>query len=125
MVSGTVTDATGAKVTGATIRLAHPGAPSLQTTTDSNGRFEIRAEPGEYLLETTAPGFVTDKLPVRLSAAIQSTEHIALRLGQCCGSIAIDEIPIETLDASLAATLPLTPMPPYKQTSKKPHSLAK
>jgi len=122
-VSGTVTDVTGTIVPGATIRLAYPGAPSLQTITDNNGHFEMSAKPGEYILETIAPGFLTNKLPVHLSAAIQSTEHIALQIGGICGPCISMEspIPIETLDASLTATLPLTPMPPYKQTSKRPH----
>jgi hypothetical protein len=124
MVSGTITDETGAQVPGAIIRLTHLGVPALQTTTDPNGHFEMRAKPGDYVLETTAQGFMTDKFPVHLSAATQSTEHIALRVAMG-GGVYIEQPPIETLDASLTATLPLTPMPPYKQTSKKPHSLAK
>jgi carboxypeptidase family protein len=126
MVSGTVTDVTGAQVPGAIIRLTHPGDPSLQTTTDVNGHFEMTAKPGEYVLETNAQGFMMDKLPVQLSAATQSTEHIALRVAMGGGvGISIEQPRIETLDASLTATLPLTSIPPYKQTSRKPHPLSK
>jgi hypothetical protein len=123
-VSGT--DVTGAIVPNATIRLTHPGDPSLQTTTDVHGRFEMRAKPGEYVLETSAQGFMMDKLPVQLSAATQSTEHIALRVAMGGGvGISIEQPRIETLDASLTATLPLMPVPPYKQSFKKPHPLSK
>ena len=120
VVSGTITDATGAQVPGAIIRLTHPGAPSLQTTTDADGHFEMRAKPGEYVLETSARGFMIDKLPVHLSAATQSTGHIALRVNNMdTGRPGVYIEHIETLDASLTATLPLTSTSPYKQTSKK------
>lgn len=67
-ISGT---ATGPIVPNATIRLTHPGDPCLQTTTDVKGSFEMRAKPGEYVLETSAPGFMIDKLPIHLSATPQ------------------------------------------------------
>ena len=73
----------------------------------------MRAKPGEYVLETTAPGFRLDKLPVRLSAATQSTERIALVVENIRNDqVDYREPPIETLGASLTATLPLTPVPP-------------
>jgi hypothetical protein len=123
-ISGTITDATGAIVPRAVIRLAHPGAPSLQTTTDNNGYFEMSAKPGEYILETIASGFLTNKLPVYLSAAIPSTRHIDLQIGELCGPcISMESSKIEILDASLTATLPLTPIPPYKTSApQKPSS---
>jgi hypothetical protein len=126
VVSGTVTDVTGAQIPGAMIRLTHPGDPSLQTTTDVKGHFELTTKLGEYVLETSAPGFVVDKLPVQLSAATQSTEHIALRIASLdCYGPHIEQPRIEPLDASLTATLPLIPIPPYKQTAKKAHPLSK
>ena len=119
-VSGTVADTTGARVPGA-------GAPSVQTKTDDKGEFEITAGPGEYVLQTVARGFAADNLPVHLSAAAPTAIQIVLQLAResvCLPCLSI-EPPIETLDASLSAVLPLMPVPPFKQTFKKPHSPAK
>lgn len=125
-VSGTVTDASGARVPGASIQLAHPGAPSIQTKTDGKGEFEITAGPGEYVLQTVVPGFVPHTLPVNLSATTPTTTHIVLQIESWgCGPCISIEPPIKTLDASFSAMLPLTPMPPFKQASRKPHSPGK
>jgi Carboxypeptidase regulatory-like domain len=99
-VTGTVTDAAGAKVPGASIQLAHPGAPSIQSKTDGRGEFEITAVPGEYVLQTVAPGFLTDKLPVHLSATAPTTTHIVLQIdGWGCGvCISLEPSTIKTLD---------------------------
>jgi Carboxypeptidase regulatory-like domain len=125
-ISGTVTDATGARVPGARVQLAHPGAPLIQTKTDGKGDFEITASPDEYVLQTAAPGFATHALPVHLSATTPTTTHIVLQVATCGPCLSVDPPPpIETLDASLSTTLPLTPMPPFKQTSRKPQSRGK
>ncbi len=124
-ISGTVSDVSGARVPGASIQLAHPGTPSVQTKTDDKGEFEITAGPGEYVLQTVARGFAVDKLPVHLSATAPTAIQIVLQLDTasvCEPCLSIEQPPVETLDASLSATLPLMPMPPFKQTSKKPHS---
>lgn len=123
IVSGTVTDASGARVPGASIQLAHLGAPSVQTKTDGKGEFEITAGPGEYVLQTVARGFAAHKLPVHLSATAPTAIQIVLQLdmGSVCEPCLSIEPPLETLDASLSATLSLIPMPPYKQASRKPH----
>lgn len=126
-VSGTVTDVTGARIPGANIQLARMSAPAIQTKTDGKGEFEIAAGPGEYVLQTVAPGFITDKLPVHLSATTPTTTHIVLQIENwgCGVCISTEPATIKTLDASLYATLPLTPMPPFKQASRKPYSPGK
>jgi len=126
-VSGTVTDVSGARVAGASIQLAHLGAPSVQTKTDDKGEFEITTGPGEYVLQTVARGFEAHKLPVHLSATTPTTIQIVLRLAResVCEPCLSIEPALETLDASLSATLPLIPMPPYKQATRKPHSPGK
>jgi hypothetical protein len=125
-VSGTVTDVAGTRIPGANIQLARASDPSIQTKTDSRGHFEITAGQGEYVLQTAAPGFRTDKVPIHLSATTPTTTHIVLLIenGWGCGP-SVSTNRIETLNASLSATLPLTPMPPYKQASRKPHSMGK
>jgi hypothetical protein len=127
-VSGTVADVTGARVRGASIQLASPGAPYEETTTDGKGDFEITARrPGDYILQAVARGFAAYKLPVHLSATAPITIRIVLLLdpASVCEPCVSSEPPIETLDASLSTTLPLLPMPPFKQSSKKSHPLAR
>jgi Carboxypeptidase regulatory-like domain len=126
MLSGTVSDVTGARVPGATVRLTHPGHPPLQTTTDDQGDFQINAEPGEYTLETVAPGFALYRLPLSVSAHNPHIIRIGLQIEMRECSVCPSFLPpIETLDASLTTTLPLLPMPPYRQTSKKSRPLAR
>jgi hypothetical protein len=122
-LSGTVTDAAGTRIPGANIQMARPSALSIQTKTDGKGHFEITAGQGEYVLQTAAPGFTTDRLPIQLSATTPTTTHIVLRVGRIECPVFIE--PVKTLDASLTATLPLLPMPPYKQASKKYHLSSK
>jgi len=121
-VSGTVSDTAGTGVPGANIQLTRASAPAIQTKTDGKGHFEMTAGPGEYVLQTAAAGFMTDKLPTHLSATTPTTTPIVLQLGNGgCGVCVSICNRIETLNASLSETLPLTPMPPYEQTSKKHH----
>jgi len=120
IVSGTVVDTTGAPIPGATISLELTDKPALRTTTDSNGHFDLKVEPGEYTLKTSAPGFMVDTIPLHLAAATQITEHIELRIGGGGGvKVAFENPSIETLDASLTATLPTMRIPLYKSASKK------
>ena len=58
-ISGTVTDASGAIVAGATVRLVGPESGVLaQTSTDSNGQYSFASQPtGNYRVEMERPGF--------------------------------------------------------------------
>jgi len=125
-VSGTVTDAAGTRIPGANIQLARASAPAIQTKTDSKGHFEITAGQGEYVLQTVAPGFITNKLPIHLSATIPTTTRIVLLIenGWGCGP-SVSTNRIDTLSASFSDTLPPSQIPPYKQGSQKHHSPVK
>ena len=99
----------------------HERSSGFNPKTDGKGEFEITAAQGEYVLQTVARGFITDKLPAHLSATTPAT-HIVLQIAiEGCVHASLPNLPVETLDASLSATLPLTPMPPFKQASRKPH----
>jgi len=58
-LNGTVTDASGAIVAGATVRLVGPdGGVVAQTTTDSNGQYSFSSQPtGSYRIEMEQRGF--------------------------------------------------------------------
>ena len=61
VLQGTVSDATGAVLTGATVEAKNPDTRYVrQLTTDSNGRFVFLAlPPGNYTLTINAKGFAT------------------------------------------------------------------
>src|ERR1700675_141749 len=61
-LSGTVTDATGAAVGGASVKLQDAnGSIVAQTTTDSNGNYSFSSlSPGNYRVQTERPGFKTN-----------------------------------------------------------------
>jgi len=61
VVQGTVSDATGAVIAGASVEAKNPDTRYVrQLKTDSNGRFVFLAlPPGSYLVTTTAKGFAT------------------------------------------------------------------
>jgi hypothetical protein len=58
-LNGTLTDAMGGMVAGATVRLVGPdGAVVAQTTTDSGGQYSFSSQPtGNYRVEMERPGF--------------------------------------------------------------------
>ena len=57
-ISGTVTDQTGAVITGATITLTNSGKLKLTATSDAQGNFKFSdLQPGTYDVTVTASGF--------------------------------------------------------------------
>lgn len=59
-ISGTVTDAAGARVAGATVRVVSPAGTDRRARTDREGAYGIDGvPPGDYLVEVTAAGFRT------------------------------------------------------------------
>ncbi len=76
-VTGSVTDATGLPLAGATITLR--GASDRVTQTDSEGQFDVQSLPeGEYELTATLPGFAPARHTARLTSAQRL--HISLTL---------------------------------------------
>lgn len=58
-LSGTVSDSSGAVVSGATVSIRRSGAGDTQTTrTDDKGGFEFLLPPGQYRIDIAASGFV-------------------------------------------------------------------
>lgn len=60
-LTGTVTDATGARIPGASVQVA--GAAKRSAVTDGLGRFSLRVPAGQYDLNVTATGFLALHLP--------------------------------------------------------------
>jgi hypothetical protein len=80
-VKGTVSDASGAVVTGADVSLTGPGGFSRTTTTNAQGKYDLQEiPPGVYSLSISAKGFaafqsdnltVTADEPVSLDATLE------------------------------------------------------
>jgi hypothetical protein len=94
-VAGTVTDATGAIVPGATVALkgeATGQARAATTNTSGNFRFSL-LQPGTYTIEVKAPGFGTQSKKVVVAVGQAASADFAL---QVSGSTQIVEVTGET-----------------------------
>lgn len=92
IVSGIVTDPSGAVVANAGVKLHNPAnGQEYQTVTNSGGAFALAAVlPGTYNLTVTAPGFTTalrTGLVVNIQARIQA--DVALRVGEVADSVQV------------------------------------
>lgn len=67
-LTGRISDARGAAVSGARITVAH-GKQSVSATTSEDGKFTLRLAPGEYELRVTASGFANHTQRLTVSAA--------------------------------------------------------
>jgi hypothetical protein len=106
-VSGTVTDATGAILSGATITLTNGTGLKLSTTSNAQGNYKFSGlQPGTYNIEVTAPGFTifhTDNLTV--TAAQQLPLDVSLEPGAENTNITVQgktaaEVETETAEVS-------------------------
>jgi hypothetical protein len=78
-VSGKVTDPTGALLPQALVTLSGPDGKQTTTTTNQDGRFEVRAlPPGTYTLSVAAVGFRTKEKSVALAAGERQAVNFAL-----------------------------------------------
>jgi hypothetical protein len=85
-LSGTVVDASGAVIVGATVQVRSAnGAVQITTQSDANGSFTISGLPaGNYRLVVSNPGFETKEIPI----TIGTTEAPApLRISLAVGSV--------------------------------------
>ncbi len=79
VISGTVLDSVGAILPGITVRATSADGRQFVATTDSQGRFAIPVEPGEYVVSATAEGFAT--VQRRVTAAPGQTASLVFRIG--------------------------------------------
>jgi hypothetical protein len=110
-LSGTVTDQTGAVVSGATVTLISQGSNAKQhATTSDSGAFRFTLlEVGAYDVEVTKPGFKKAKMT---GAVVESNvEHglgsIKLEIGQASESVEVTAAPplVESTQAQISTTI--------------------
>jgi hypothetical protein len=118
-INGTVVDATGAAVSGATITVTNAGIDlSRSTTSQATGFFQIFNLPiGDYVVKVTHSGFETTQLDgVSVQEARATTVKATLKVGQVAESVEVTANPLlnatdatngYTLDAAQIAMTPL------------------
>jgi hypothetical protein len=96
-LQGTVTDAAGAVIAGATVKATDIGTGrTVETQTNENGEFSILAlQPGRYRIEVTQANFKTTQQEITLEVAQVANLPIALEAG------AVTETVTVTSDAPL------------------------
>src|SRR5712671_6094136 len=82
-ISGTVTDASGAAVSGAVVRAQNTGTGENQTaTTNDTGFFRIvNLNPGQYRLSVEASGFKTMERQASVDIALTTQANFSLQVG--------------------------------------------
>jgi tetratricopeptide (TPR) repeat protein len=79
VIRGTVHDAAGTPVSGASVRLEHNGAPPAETTTSPDGTFSFPAiQPGSYTVTAEKSGHHSH--PLTVNAAQPEGEHLLLTI---------------------------------------------
>lgn len=118
-IQGTVTDATGAVVSGAKITITDRATRQvIKTTSNSAGVYTSGAlVPGNYVVKVEAPGFKSAELPVVVQVGTAATGNVAVQVGQASETIEVTASSVQTnteqatvqgvLTASQIDTLPV------------------
>lgn len=108
-IQGTVTDATGAVVAGATVKVTSVGTGRQVTATSaSDGSFTILSlQPGRYSIEVTATNFKTTKQDVTLEVAQNAALNFALEAGAVSETVTITtDVPqVETSTSAIGQVI--------------------
>jgi len=112
VLTGTVTDSTGAVIPDASVVISDAITPNVRTVkTDRAGRYLVdNLLPGNYQVEAQAPGFRAQQLAVTLAASQQNMANLTLSVGQSAEAVTVDAsaMPLETLSLEKKKT----PEPP-------------
>jgi hypothetical protein len=102
-LAGTVVDASGAVIPGASVVVSDATAPVVRTvTTDGAGRYRVdNLVPGSYQVAAEALGFNKQQLAVTLTASQQGLANITLSVGQAAESVTVNASAMPVEDHSL------------------------
>lgn len=85
VVSGQITDATGAPIPHAQVQLKPASGKRTYSHADENGCYRLDAPAGEYTLLAMSPGFHTTSVSVHLSSEHAAVEDVLLPVGWYSG----------------------------------------
>jgi carboxypeptidase family protein len=114
-LSGTITDASGAVIPGATVTATNSsGARAGSATTDSRGQYRMEdLAPGNYRIEAQARGFETQLFAAGLAPAQQAVADVILGVGSAAQTVTIHALPgsldSPRVNANLAAKPAVSP----------------
>src|SRR5689334_11324554 len=110
-VNGTVTDASGAAVPGASVKLTNNATQvTLQATTNGSGQyFLIHVLPGSYSLKVDKPGFTTveiTELPIGVNQTVK--QDVALKVGSVNQTVQVsaEAVTVESSTTELGTVIP-------------------
>src|SRR6266496_2984573 len=94
-ISGTVTDASGAAVSGALIRAENIGTGEKQSATANDTGFYriVNLNPGQYRLTVEASGFKTTSLQASVDIALVTQANFSLQIGSKTETVEVQESP--------------------------------
>ena len=106
-IAGTVTDATGAVVAGAEIRIVNEADQSTRrAAADNSGRFAFAAlHPGRYTVRVTARGFETSERTISMNARDRAVLRVKLTVGAETETVTVqaEAMALQTESASVAS----------------------
>jgi hypothetical protein len=110
VITGTVTDPTGAVIPGATVVVSDPkSATTRNTVSNKDGLFILPdVPPGTYDVKVTKPGFSTDEIPdLTVSVNTQSTANFKLAVGAESTVISVEasNADLQTINATTGQTV--------------------
>ena len=101
VIEGTVVDAQGARVAGATVRV-EGNSFSRTATTDEQGHYRMLQVPaGKYSITTSAANFATEKSEdIRVTLGRATTADITLNAGEVSANVVITSADVAAIDTS-------------------------
>jgi len=100
-IEGTVVDAQGGRIAGATV-LVEGNAFNRTVTTDSEGFYRIlQVPPGTYSITTSATNFASDKIQdVQVTLGRATTAEIKLNAGDVSAAVVVTDADVAAIDTS-------------------------
>jgi len=111
-IQGTVTDPSGAVVSGAKVTITDKATGAAAgTTTNSSGSYASGALiPGNYVVRVEAPGFKATELPLNVQVSTTSNGNVKMQVGQTSETVEVQasEVQVNTEQAIVQGVLNAT-----------------
>jgi len=108
-IQGTVTDPSGAVVSGAKITISNKSTGRvIEVSTTSAGAYASGAlTPGDYTVQAEAPGFKTTELPLTVLVGVTAAGNVKLQVGQASQVVQVQatEIAVNTEQSTVQGVL--------------------
>ncbi len=108
-ISGTVTDASGAAVNGATVEAENVGTGlKANATTNTDGFYRlVNLTPGEYRMSVSSSGFKTTQRQATVNLALTTESNFALQVGAASETVQVEGVAplVETTENRLSTLI--------------------